>query len=95
MVREKKLAQEVAKANLEEETEEEQKADKTGELTPSKAQSDDDPDLDLFVVYAYNAVTTAFSRHARTVWGMEGGGFANCLMVATVAAIISYIPIGA
>ena len=25
---------------------------------------------------------------------MEGGGFANCLMVATVAAIISYIPIG-
>ena len=43
---------------------------------------------------AYNAVTTAFSRYARTVWGMEGGGFANCLMVATVAAIISYIPIG-
>ena len=26
---------------------------------------------------------------------MEGGGFASCLMVATVAAIISYIPIGA
>lgn len=25
---------------------------------------------------------------------MEGGGFADCLMVATVAAIISYIPIG-
>ena len=43
---------------------------------------------------AYNAVTTAFSRYARTVWGREGGGFANCLMVATVAAIISYIPIG-
>jgi len=44
---------------------------------------------------AYNAVTTAFSRYAVTVWKMEGGGFANCLMVATVAAIISYIPIGA
>lgn len=43
---------------------------------------------------AYNAVTTAFSRYTRVVWGMEGGGFANCLMVATVAAIISYIPIG-
>lgn len=43
---------------------------------------------------AYNAVTTAFSRYAVTVWGMEGGGFASCLMVATVAAIISYIPIG-
>lgn len=44
---------------------------------------------------AYNGVTTAFSRYAITVWKMEGGGFASCLMVATVAAIISYIPIGA
>ena len=44
---------------------------------------------------AYNGVTTAFSRYAVTVWKMEGGGFASCLMVATVAAIISYIPIGA
>ncbi len=43
---------------------------------------------------AYNAVTTAFSRYAITVWKMEGGGYASCLMVATVAAIISYIPIG-
>ncbi len=44
---------------------------------------------------AYNAVTTAFSRYATHVWGMENGGYANCLMVATMAAIISYIPIGA
>lgn len=43
---------------------------------------------------AYNAVTTAFSRYTKTVWQMEGGGFADCLMVATVAAILSYIPIG-
>lgn len=43
---------------------------------------------------AYNAVTTAFSRYANTVWKLEGGGFANCLMVATIAAIFSYIPIG-
>lgn len=43
---------------------------------------------------AYNAVTTAFSRYTRVVWKLEGGGFADCLMVATVAAIISYIPIG-
>lgn len=43
---------------------------------------------------AYNAVTTAFSRYTRVVWKMEGGGFADCLMVATVAAILSYIPIG-
>lgn len=43
---------------------------------------------------AYNAVTTAFSRYAKEVWKMEAGGFANCLLVATGAAIISYIPIG-
>ena len=43
---------------------------------------------------AYNAVTTAFSRYTKVVWKMEGGSFANCLMVATVAAILSYIPIG-
>lgn len=43
---------------------------------------------------AYNAVTTAFSRYALEVWGLSGGDFADCLMVATVAAVISYIPIG-
>lgn len=43
---------------------------------------------------AYNGVTTAFSRYATIVWGMEGGGYASCLMVCTVAAIVSYIPIG-
>ncbi|MDU5080065.1 MFS transporter [uncultured Tissierella sp.] len=43
---------------------------------------------------AYNAVTTAFSRYAITVWDLQGGGFANALMVATGAAILSYIPIG-
>ncbi len=47
-----------------------------------------------FWFMAYNAVTTAFSRYTRVVWKMEGGSFADCLMVATVAAILSYIPIG-
>lgn len=48
----------------------------------------------FFWFTAYNAVTTAFSRYTTVVWKLEGGGFADCLMVATVAAIISYIPIG-
>lgn len=48
----------------------------------------------FFWFAAYNAVTTAFSRYTKVVWKLEGGGFADCLMVATVAAIISYIPIG-
>ncbi len=43
---------------------------------------------------AYNAVVSAFSRYATEVWGLENGGFADCLMVATVVAIISYLPIG-
>lgn len=48
----------------------------------------------FFWFTAYNAVTTAFSRYTQKVWGMEGGSYASCLMVATVAAILSYIPIG-
>lgn len=49
----------------------------------------------IFLWYmAYNAVTTAFSRYTEQVWNLQGGGFADCLMVATVAAILSYIPIG-
>lgn len=47
-----------------------------------------------FWFIAYNAVTTAFSRYVEEVWKLEGGGYADCLMIATVAAIISYIPIG-
>lgn len=43
---------------------------------------------------AYNAITTAFSRYAGKVWGLVGGNFANALLVATGAAILSYIPIG-
>ena len=44
---------------------------------------------------AYNAVTTAFSRYADVVWGIGGGKFALPMFVATGAAIVSYIPIGA
>ena len=43
---------------------------------------------------AYNAVTSAFSRYATNVWGLENGGYANCLLIATAAAIVSYLPIG-
>jgi MFS family permease len=43
---------------------------------------------------AYNAVTTAYSRYTEEVWGLKTGGFADSLLIATVAAILSYIPIG-
>jgi MFS family permease len=44
--------------------------------------------------FAYNAVTSAYSRYVEVVWKLAPGGFANSLLVATIAAIFSYIPIG-
>ena len=43
---------------------------------------------------AYNAVSTAFSRYAMEVWEIGEGPAANCLLVATGAAIVSYWPVG-
>lgn len=48
-----------------------------------------------FWYMGYNAVTTAFSRYATEMWGQNVSGASTCLMVATVGAVISYIPIGA
>lgn len=47
-----------------------------------------------FWYMAYNGVTTAFSKYAAQMWGMEGGGFANALMVASIGALVSFIPVG-
>ena len=91
-IKEKKVAAEIAEKYPEE--------DEEYEATGGKLPSDVKKSLifllaSIFLWFtAYNAVTTAFSRYATTVWKLEGGGFANCLMVATVAAILSYIPIG-
>ena len=93
-IKEKKLAAQIAEEYPEEEEEEIVQID--GELLPEVKKSLRFILVSIFLWFtAYNAVTTAFSRYAVTVWKMEGGGFASCLMVATVAAIISYIPVGA
>ena len=42
----------------------------------------------------YNAVTTSFSKYVQVQLGITGGGFASCVMVGTVAAIASYLPVG-
>jgi len=42
----------------------------------------------------YNAVTTAFSKYADTVFEVKEATAANCLLVGTVVAIISYWPVG-
>lgn len=41
----------------------------------------------------YNAVTTAYSKYFTRMWG-DLSGAATCLMIATVGAVISYIPVG-
>ncbi|WP_029321967.1 MFS transporter [Butyrivibrio sp. AE3004] len=51
--------------------------------------------LSVFLWFAaYNAVTTAFSRYVTEVWDLHNGAYADCLMVATVAAVLAYLPIG-
>lgn len=47
-----------------------------------------------FWYMGYNAVTTAFSRYATEMWGQNVSGASTCLMIATVGAVVSYIPIG-
>lgn len=44
--------------------------------------------------FSYNAVTTAFSKYAQDFLGIAGGGFANSLMLATVAAVVAFVPAG-
>lgn len=95
-VREKKLAAQIAEEEVQEEKEQGKEVVRhTEELPKDVKKSLSMILLSIFFWFAaYNAVTTAFSRYAVKVWGLEGGGFADCLMVATVAAICSYIPIG-
>lgn len=99
-IREKKLAKQLAEEYPEENREE--NSGQAGKIGTEKKTMEKDVKCSLILILisiflwfaAYNAVTTAFSRYAMTVWDIQGGGYANCLMVATVAAILSYIPIG-
>jgi len=42
----------------------------------------------------YNAVTSAFTKYAQESWGLSLGAASACLLVATGAAVLSYIPVG-
>ncbi len=42
----------------------------------------------------YNAITTAFSKYAMATWNVTEAVAAQCVLVATVAAIVSYWPVG-
>ena len=43
---------------------------------------------------AYNAVTTAFSRYCVEVWETDLGTSSSYLLVATISAIIAFVPLG-
>ncbi|MBQ7799816.1 MAG: MFS transporter [Oscillospiraceae bacterium] len=43
---------------------------------------------------AYNAVTTAFSRYCVNVWGVDLGTSSSFLLMATIAAIAAFVPLG-
>ena len=97
-IKENKLREQI---EMTDELEAEAKVTATSSTTSTKLPKDVKRSL-IFILMsvafwfiAYDAVKSAFSRYATEVWGLEGGGYADCLLVATVAAIISYIPIGA
>ena len=99
-VRENKLAAEVAAMETDEEkaaeAEEQKKSGKAfGELAPDERRS---LWLILFSVafwfMGYNAVTSAFTRYMQVQWGYDIKAASLCLMVATVGAVLSYLPVG-
>ena len=51
--------------------------------------------LSVFLWFmAYNAVTTAFSRYCVEVWKTDLGTSSSYLLVATISAIIAFVPLG-
>jgi len=99
-VRENKLAAEVAAMETdgekEAEAEEKKESGKAfGELAPDVRRS---LWLILFSVafwfMGYNAVTSAFTRYMQVQWGYDIKAASLCLMVATVGAVLSYLPVG-
>ncbi|HAZ19095.1 MAG TPA: MFS transporter, partial [Clostridiales bacterium] len=48
----------------------------------------------FFWFMAYNAVSTAFSRYCYDIWKVDLGASSGYLTVATIVAIISFVPLG-
>ncbi len=99
-IRENALAKEMAELNTNEEANKE--VETVSSINEDSRTLPPEVKKSLFFILAsiflwftaYNAVITAFSRYAMKVWNLQGGGFADALIVATGAATISYIPIG-
>jgi len=91
-VKEKKIANQM---RAEEEDQQEAAKPQGGPMDPAVARSFYLILASIFFwFFAYNAVTTAFSKYAQSYLGLAGGGFANSLMLATAAAVVAFIPAG-
>src|SRR5690554_5797116 len=94
-IKEKRFSEEMKEFNATQDLDDDENTDSDGEMAPDVKRSLYFILASIFLWFtAYNAVTTAFSRYATVVWGLQGGSFANALMVAMGAAIISFIPVG-
>ena len=103
-IRENRLAHEVELQNLA--TQGEDAAQAQADETPSTGAgfSSLDPALRRSLILilcsvalwfmGYNAVTTAFTKYVSVQWGYDIKAASQCLMVATVGAVVSYLPVG-
>ena len=82
-------------ARMPEETPDEPMQESNGQLLPEVRRSMILILLSVFFWFmGYNAVTTAFSKYALHTWGTSEGSAAFCMQLASVAAILSYWPVG-
>ena len=103
-IRENRLAREVELQNLA--TQGEDATQAQADETPSTGAgfSSLDPALRRSLILilcsvslwfmGYNAVTTAFTKSVSVQWGYDIKAASQCLMVATVGAVVSYLPVG-
>lgn len=90
-VRERKLADAMPK----EEDEDEQPGTTGAKLAPEVRRSLIFILLSVALWYiAYNALSSAYSRYVLEIWDMSESSGANMMLVATVVATASYIPVG-
>ena len=90
-VRERKLADAMPK----EEDEDEQPGTTGAKLAPEVRRSLIFILLSVALWYiAYNALSSAYSRYVLEIWNMSESSGANMMLVATVVATASYIPVG-
>ena len=90
-VRERKLSDAMPK----EEDEDEQPSTTGAKLAPEVRRSLIFILLSVALWYiAYNALSSAYSRYVLEIWDMSESSGANMMLVATVVATASYIPVG-